>query len=199
MIAFRTDTFYGLGADPFNHEAVKRIKAIKGREEGKPILIVISGRKQVERFIAERSQAFDLLAERFWPGPLTLIGKARAEVSDQITAGSGTVGVRLPADEEVRTLVRECGRALTAPSANPSGDPPAEFAQQVEDYFGDGVDLIVDSGPSRTDRPSTVVDASADFVRLIREGVIARVQIDVVVRELEAELPSPRTHADQHG
>src|SRR5713226_5648877 len=96
VIAFRTDTFYGLGADPFNRSAVQRIKQLKGREANKPILVVISDIDQVERFISERSRTFDLLAERFWPGPLTLIGKAAPEVPDEIGAGTGTVGVRLP-------------------------------------------------------------------------------------------------------
>jgi L-threonylcarbamoyladenylate synthase len=187
VIAFRTDTLYGLGADPFNHKAVKRIQELKGTEDGKPILIVISDQDQVERFIAERSKAFALLAARFWPGPLTLIGKACAGVPDEITAKSGTVGVRLPDDEEVRALVRACGGALTATSANPSGDEPARTAQQVAAYFGDRIDLIIEGGQAQTDRPSTVVNASANPARLIREGVIARDGIDAVLRKIEAE------------
>ena len=173
VIAFRTDTFYGLGADPFNREAVQKIKQLKGREETKPILIVISGPDQIDRLITERTRSFNALAERFWPGPLTLIGKAAAQLPDEITAGTGTVGVRLPNDDKVRALVRECGGALTATSANPSHQEPAKTAQEVHRYLGDAIELIVDGGPARSDLPSTVVDVSGPEPQLIREGVIA--------------------------
>ena len=173
VIAFRTDTFYGLGADPFNLHAVNRIKQLKSREGAKPILIVISDRDQVERFISARSESFDTLAERFWPGPLTLIGKARTELPDEITAGTKTIGVRLPDDDKVRALVRACGGALTATSANPSDDAPAKTAEEVERYFGPAIEMIVDGGPAQTDRPSTIVNASGPEPQLVREGAIA--------------------------
>ena len=173
VIAFRTDTFYGLGADPFNASAVQRIKQLKGREEQKPILIVISDRELVARFIDSPSATFNLLVENFWPGPLTLIGTARLELPSNITAATGTVGLRLPDDDEVRELVRACGGALTATSANPANQPPSETAQDVNNYFPNGIDLIVDGGPARINRPSTVVDATGVEPKLIREGVIA--------------------------
>ncbi|HSP61887.1 MAG TPA: L-threonylcarbamoyladenylate synthase [Pyrinomonadaceae bacterium] len=178
IIAFRTDTFYGLGADPFNRSTIQRIKQLKGREATKPILVVISDLDQIERFISERSHAFDLLAEQFWPGPLTLIGKAAKAVPDEVTAGTGTIGVRLPDDDNVRELVSACSGALTATSANPSGAEPARTADGVESYFGAAVDLIVDDGEARTDRPSTVVDASAAEPKLIREGAVAWAEIE---------------------
>jgi len=173
VIAFRTDTFYGLGADPFNREAVQQIKKLKGREENKPILIVISDLDEVERFITEVSTAFAALAKRFWPGPLTLIGEADPDLPDEITAGTKTVGVRLPNDDRVRALVRVCGGALTATSANPSHAAPASNAQAVHGYFGDVIDLIVDDSEATSDQPSTVVDVTSEAPRLIREGVIA--------------------------
>jgi L-threonylcarbamoyladenylate synthase len=172
VIAFRTDTFYGLGADPFDRAAVRRIKELKGREDNKPILIVISDLDQVQRFISAPSHSFRLLSENFWPGALTLIGKARPEVAAEITAGTDTVGVRLPNDDRVRALVRVCGGALTATSANPSQAPPASTAIAVQLYFGEKIDLILDDGESRTDAPSTVVNVSGDEPKLIREGVI---------------------------
>jgi L-threonylcarbamoyladenylate synthase len=177
VIAFRTDTFYGLGADPFNVTAVQRIKEIKGREEKKPILIVISDRGQIQRFIHEPSVTFNLLAETFWPGPLTLIGQATAEVPVEITAGTETVGIRLPSDDKVRALIEACGGALTATSVNPAHEGPARTAAEVRAYFGDEIDLIVDDGAARTDQPSTVVDARANEAKLIREGVIAWAEI----------------------
>jgi L-threonylcarbamoyladenylate synthase len=178
VIAFRTDTFYGLGADPFNRQAVQKIKQLKGREDDKPILVVISDCDQVDRLIAEVSQSFQNLARVFWPGALTLIGRARAGLPEEITAGTKTVGVRLPNDDKVRALVRACGGALTATSANPSHAAPAGSAQAVQNYFGDAIDLILDAGETTSEAPSTVVDVTGDQAELIREGVIpwARIQ-----------------------
>jgi L-threonylcarbamoyladenylate synthase len=172
VIAFRTDTFYGLGADPFNRDAVQKLKQLKGREDHKPILIVISDREIGARFIAEPTPAFDLLAKAFWPGPLTLIGRAATGVNKEITAGTQTVGIRLPEDEKVRGLIEACGGALTATSANPSQHLPARTAQEVLGYFGEAIDLIVDGGDVITDQPSTVVDVCGVEPRLIREGAI---------------------------
>ncbi len=172
VIAFRTDTFYGLGADPFNQPAVAKIKELKGREDNKPILIVISDYDQLDRFISSISATFESLAKRFWPGALTLIGQARSELPPEITAGTKTVGVRLPHDDSVRSLVRTCGGALTATSANPSQAAPATTAREVQGYFGERLGLILDGGDAQTDRPSTVIDASEDEPKLIREGVI---------------------------
>jgi L-threonylcarbamoyladenylate synthase len=180
VIAFRTDTFYGLGGDPFNPEAICRIKELKGREDNKPILIVISDYDQLPRFIADVSPAFDLLAKTFWPGALTLVGKARATVPDELTAGTNSIGVRLPDDEPVRNLVRACGGALTATSANPSHLRPATTARQVADYFSDGVDLIIDDGEIKSQLPSTVVDAMSE-PKLIREGAIPWAEIQLTL------------------
>jgi L-threonylcarbamoyladenylate synthase len=194
VIAFRTDTFYGLGADPFNVAAVRRIKRLKGREEHKAILIVLSDRKHVGRFIYHPSATFNLLAETFWPGPLTLIGQASAEVPFEVTAGTETVGVRLPGDDKVRALIEACGGALTATSANPAHEAPAKTAAEVQAYFGDQIDLIVDDGAARSDQPSTVVDAGADEPKLIREGVIPWAEIRKELSRfasLENVLPCP--------
>ena len=172
VIAFRTDTFYGLGADPFNQTALRWIKDLKGREERKPILILIAEVQELDRFIAPRSALFDRVCEHHWPGPLTLVGSARPELPAELTAGTGTIGVRLPDDREVRDLVRVCGGALTATSANTSGQPPARTAKEVESYFPTGIDLIIDSGEVTVTQPSTVLDLRGTEARLIREGAI---------------------------
>jgi L-threonylcarbamoyladenylate synthase len=173
VIAFRTDTFYGLGVDPFNAAAVARLRELKGREDNKPILLLISDAEQVERLIATRSDQFKIAAREFWPGPLTIVARAVAELPEEITAGTGTVGVRLPADESVRELVRDCGGVLTATSANPAGREPARSAQQVASYFTN-VDLIVDGGEVTATEPSTVLDVLASPPRIVREGAIPR-------------------------
>src|SRR6185369_8513923 len=123
VIAFRTDTFYGLGADPFNARAIQKIRLLKGREDAKPILLLISDESEVDRFV-QQSEFFKLVARKHWPAPLTLIGVARPQVPAELTASTHSLGVRLPDNDKVRTLVRACGGSLTATSANVSGQPP---------------------------------------------------------------------------
>jgi L-threonylcarbamoyladenylate synthase len=185
VIAFRTDTFYGLGADPFNHAAVARITELKGREDNKPILLLISDVDQVERFIRPRTDGFNIAARKFWPGPLTIVGTAVAALPEEITSGTGTVGVRLPADQSVRELVRDCGGALTATSANPSGSEPARSAEDVAGYFPVGLDLIVDGGEVTATEPSTVLDVSSSPPRVVREGAISRNVIERLFAEYD--------------
>ena len=182
MVAFRTDTFYGLGVDPFNAAAVARLREIKGREDNKPILLLISDAEQVDRLISIRSDQFKIAARQFWPGPLTIVGSAVAELPEAITAGTGTVGVRLPNDESVREFVRQCGGVLTATSANPAGREPARSATEVASYFasyfrGD-LDLIVDGGEVTATEPSTVLDVLSSPPRIVREGAIPRSVIE---------------------
>ncbi|HEV7473860.1 MAG TPA: L-threonylcarbamoyladenylate synthase [Pyrinomonadaceae bacterium] len=177
VIVFRTDTFYGLGADPFNRAAIVRIRELKGREDGKPILILVSNESEVRRFI-EDAACDRMIAIARWPGPLTLIGAARPEVPVELTAGTNSLGVRLPDDENVRALVRACGGALTATSANVSGEPPARTAVEAQDYFPEQVDLIIDSGDVETEQPSTVLDLTGAKPRLVREGLISRKELE---------------------
>ena len=172
LVAFRTDTFYGLGADPSNRGALRNLLALKGREEGKPILLVIADASEVARFSAHGGRLFDALSTRHWPGALTLVVSARQELHEELTAGTGTIGLRLPADAEVRELVRACGGALTATSANRAGEPPARTAAEVERAFPAGLALIVDGGAARSQEPSTVLDVSRNEARLIREGAV---------------------------
>jgi L-threonylcarbamoyladenylate synthase len=188
VIAFLTDTFYGLGADPFDRRALARINQLKGRDAGKPILIVLSDASEADRFIKRRSELFDAVSARHWPGALTLVAAALDSVPREITAGSGTVGLRLPADERVRELVRSCGGALTATSANAAGEMPALTAAEVARYFPDLLDLIVDGGTARSDKPSTVLDTTGEGARLIREGAVSRAELQETLRPLGFEL-----------
>ncbi len=182
LIAFRTDTFYGLGADPLNLAAVAKIRELKGREENKPILLLISDMDQLERFVRDQSGIFGRIASVHWPAPLTLVGAARPELPTELTAGTNTIGVRLPDDENVRALVRGCGGALTATSANVSGEPPARTPKEVEDYFPTGIDLIIDGGQVTATEPSTVLDLSKAEPRLVREGAVPRAALGDVLR-----------------
>jgi L-threonylcarbamoyladenylate synthase len=181
LVAFRTDTFYGLGVDPFNQAALQKLRELKGREETKPILVLIADANEVGRFISQRSEIFDRLCESFWPGPLTLIGEARNELPQELTAGTGTIGVRLPDDANVRELVRVCGGGLTATSANAAGQPPARTAQEVATYFTNGIDLIIDGGAVSVTKPSTVLDVTGKRPRLIREGAVTRSELELTL------------------
>jgi L-threonylcarbamoyladenylate synthase len=195
VVAFLTDTFYGLGANPFDKSAVGRINSLKGREAaGKPILILIGDEAEAARFIEHSSEAFKVASSAFWPGPLTLVAAARASLPEEITAGSGTVGLRLPEDLSVRQFLRACGGALTATSANPAGAPPARTARDVALYFPDALDLIIDGGAAQRDQPSTVLDTSGHSPRLIREGALSRRELQSTLRPLGVELEDERPH-----
>lgn len=187
VVAFRTDTFYGLGADPLDPEALERINALKGRDS-KPILVLAADADGVRRLIASASRAFDVLAARHWPGALTLVAEARAGVPELLTAGTGTVGVRLPDDEDARAIVRACGGLLTATSANTAGEPPARTAEEVARYFAEAPGLIIDGGAARSELPSTVLDVSGERPRLIREGVVTRAALAATLRAEGFEL-----------
>jgi L-threonylcarbamoyladenylate synthase len=177
VIAFRTDTFYGLGADPLNAAAVRRVRELKGREDGKPILLLVSDAAAVDRFITSKSEIFRKLAKKLWPGPLTLVGSADKALPDDLTAGTKTVGVRFPADDRVTKLVGACGGALTATSANPSGNLPALTAEEVEAYFPGLIEVIIDDGEVMATEPSTVVDTTGTAMRVVREGAITNQQL----------------------
>ncbi|HXM34662.1 MAG TPA: L-threonylcarbamoyladenylate synthase [Pyrinomonadaceae bacterium] len=184
LIAFRTDTFYGIGADPLNLSAVAKLRQLKRREESKPILVLIADARDVVRFVINRTMSFDRCAKLFWPGPLTLVGKARPELPDELTAGTGTIGVRLPTESTVRAFIRICGGSLTGTSANLSAQPPARSAQEVDSYFPMGIDLILDGGQAVVTEPSTVIDLCGREPVLIREGAISKEQLQATLAEL---------------
>jgi len=181
VIAMPTDSFYALGACVFNERAVRRVCAIKGQREAKPILVLIGDRSQLDALVSCVPPAAAVLMDRFWPGPLTIVLPASPRLPAALTAGTGTVGVRLPALSRLAALLRAAG-PLTGTSANRSGAPPARSAREVEHGLGQDVDLILDGGPASATLPSTVVEAT-DTVRVIREGPIARTTIGTVLSE----------------
>ena len=188
VVAFRTDTFYGLGADPLNADALERLNALKGRD-GKPILVLVGTAGAALRLVAAPApRLFQVLAARYWPGPLTIVAAARAEAPELLTAGTGTVGVRLPGDADARSIVRACGGLLTATSANPAGEPPSRTAEEAARYFKEAQGLVLDGGPARSELPSTVVDVTGARPRLVREGVVPRAELEATLRAEGIEL-----------
>ncbi len=183
IVAFRTDTFYGLGVNPFGERALRALNNLKGRE-AKPILVIISDAAQAERFVKAKSALFEILVAHYWPGALTIVEEARWELS----ANTKTIGVRLPDDEQVRDFVRTCGGALTATSANLAGQPPARTALEVSQAFSNNIDLIVDSGDARGGKPSTVIDISKGEARLIREGAVSQHELHLILNSIGRQL-----------
>jgi len=171
LVAFPTETFYGLGAAALQPPAVRRVFAVKGRAEGKPLLVLVDSVAMAERVAATIPAPARALMARHWPGALTLVLPARPEVPVEVTAGSGTIGVRLSAHPVARALVSALGAPITAPSANLADQPPPTTAAGVVAYFGAAA-LVIDGGTTPGGEPSTVLDVTVDPPRLIRAGAV---------------------------
>ena len=170
VVAYPTDTLYGLAVDPRNAAAVRRLFALKGRPETSALTLIAAGREQVID-CAELSSHGERLASQFWPGPLTILLRAKPSIAIEALAGGTTVGVRVPAHPIAIALARAAGGCITATSANRSGEPPATTADGVLAALPD-VDGIIAGGPARGGPPSTIVDASQRDVTLIRAGAV---------------------------
>lgn len=172
VIAFPTETFYGLGADALNPKAAARIFKVKGRSASKPLLVLVDSIDMVVTIAADIPHAARVLMQRHWPGALTLVLPALPHVPPEITAGTGTVGVRLSPHPVARALVTALGRAITAPSANREGEAPPTTASGVLAGLGDAVDFLLDGGATTGGPPSTVVDVTTDPPRVLRDGAV---------------------------
>ena len=187
VIAFPTETFYGLGACPFDARAVRRIFDLKGRPfKDAPILVLIRSRADLDTLAVAITPAAERLMEACWPGPLTLVFHAAAAVPSVLTAGTGTIGVRLTAHPDVQRLLEAVGGPLTGTSANRSGQPPATRAEDVDRTLGDGVDAVLNGGPTPGGLPSTVVDTTVTPPRVIREGRIPTAAVLTVINSMAA-------------
>jgi L-threonylcarbamoyladenylate synthase len=181
VIAFPTDTAYGLGADPFNDHAVRRIFELKGRPETKPILLLVNS-IAMARSIAILSKRALALAKRFWPGPLTMILPAREAVPELVTAGTGTIGIRWPNAAFALRLLDALNHPITATSANRSGTPASVTAAEVCAQFGDTIDVVVDGGVLPARGGSTLLDLTVTPARILREGPIAEAELSEILR-----------------
>ncbi|HUI10465.1 MAG TPA: L-threonylcarbamoyladenylate synthase [Bacteroidota bacterium] len=181
VIVYPTDTLYGLGANAWNPEAVARLHLVKRREEPKPTLVLVHDAAEVAALTDEITEGARALMASLWPGALTLLFRAAPHVSTALTAGTGKIGVRLPASAFCTRLCALAGCPVTSTSANISGSAPLSRVAEIEKAVGPSVDLFVDGGPLEGTLPSTVVDATGPVPRLVREGVISRDRIERIV------------------
>ena len=184
LVAIPTETVYGLGADGLSEQAVDRIYEAKGRPKDNPMILHVTGMEQVEGLCREIPQAAYRLAEKFWPGPLTMVLPARSNVPKRTTAGLDTVAVRCPDSDVTREIIRLSGVPLAAPSANISGKPSTTTAAHVLHDHDGRIAAVVDGGASRVGVESTIVDLTDERPRLLRPGGIGPEELIEVLGDL---------------
>ncbi len=173
LIAYPTETVYGLGVDPYNSEAIQKIFIAKGRAEDKGIILLIRGADDLSTLVRTVSPTAQILIEAFWPGPLTLVFRANRDLSPALLGGRDTIALRHSSSPIATQLLTTLGGPLTSTSANRSTEPPARSASEVQNALGEHLDLILDGGPSDSALPSTLVDVSSDRAILLREGAVS--------------------------
>lgn len=172
LVAFPTDTVYGVGACAFDAEAVEKLYAAKGRPPGKAVAVLLGRSEDIDRVAREVPPLARRLAEEFWPGPLTLVLSRQATLPDVLTSGGATVAVRVPDHALARALIGALAAPLAASSANLSGRPDLLSADEVLEQLGGRIDLVLDGGPCSGGKPSTVIDLTVQPPVLLRPGPI---------------------------
>lgn len=202
LVAFPTETVYGLGASALDEEAIARVYAVKSRPFASPLIVHVSDEAMARTITTEWPPVAHVLAARFWPGPLTLVLKKAAIVPSLVTAGLDTVGVRIPSHPLALELIRRAGAPIAAPSANRFSELSPTTAEHVQQSLGDDVELILDGGPTQVGIESTVVSLWRDPPVLLRPGMISQTDLETATGlkwEREADLPkiveSPGMHA----
>lgn len=183
VVAIPTDTVYGLAASLDHPLAIERLFSIKGRSGTKAIPILISDLSAFERLTDDLSPSARRLAEQHWPGALTIVVEASHDVPEAVRRDGTTVGVRMPDNADALAIVAAAGGALAVTSANRSGGAEARSADEVRIKLGNRVDFVVDGGPTRMSPPSTVVDATSDPVRVLRQGAVESWRLSTTPQE----------------
>ena len=201
LVAFPTETVYGLGANALNEEAIARVYSVKSRPWASPLIVHVSDEAMARSITLDWPPIAQALAARFWPGPLTLVLKKAAAVPSLVTAGLDTVGVRIPSHPVALALIRKAGVPIAAPSANRFSQLSPTTAQHVEEGLGEDVELILDGGPTQVGIESTVVSLWRDSPLILRPGMISQAELESAagVRfEYETDVPhiveSPGMH-----
>ncbi len=187
LVAFPTETVYGLGADASNAAAVARLYAAKGRPADHPVIVHFASAEKAFSFSREIPQAARALAQRFWPGPLTLILKRSEHAKDFVTGGQDSVGLRVPSHPVAQALLAEFGGGVAAPSANRFGHVSPTTAAHVREDLGAKVALVLEGGPSEVGIESTIVDLSSGEALLLRPGAISQRELQEIVTIKESQ------------
>ncbi len=187
LVAIPTETVYGLGASALIDEAVARIFEVKGRPQDNPLIIHVHGAEALDKWCSEVPDTAYALAEKFWPGPLTMVLKKKPCVPERVTAGMDTVGVRCPDHPATLRIIELAGVPIAAPSANISGKPSPTTAQHVRHDIDGMVEAIVDGGDCRVGLESTIIDLSVSPPRLLRPGGVSLEQLREVLGEVSVD------------
>ncbi len=184
VCGYPTETFYGLGVDVTNEQAIKRLFDIKRRDYGNPVAVIVSDRDMLASIVNEIPEKALVLMDLFWPGPLTILFKTNQKISNRLTTNTGKIGIRISSHPVAAAIVKTLGRPLTTTSANLAGFPPSLSAKHVKSYFSEKLDVLVDAGELPPSQGSSVVDVTEEKLALIREGVI---KSEVLFRQFEEE------------
>ncbi len=187
VIAFPTDTLYGIGCDVFNSEAIDTVYSIKERPKDKPINVLISEINQIYDVATNIKPIFFELSERFWPGGLTIVVERNSSVPDNIASNLNSVGVRMPDNNIVQQLIKLAHTPIAATSANLSEQPSALKAKTVLEYFEGKIPCIIDGGPTDLGKPSTILDISAKTPKIVRSGVISGDELREIIPKLKGK------------
>ena len=182
IIAYPTETYYGLGAKFDIEESLKKIYYLKKRPLERALPLIIGEKGLLSELTIEINHMAHICMDAFWPGPLTLVLPAKEHLSGYITAGTHKVAVRIPGNSFALSLASASGFPITATSANPSGLPPATDAATILQYFGNEIDLIIDGGPAPGGLPSTIVDVTDDNMIILREGAVKKELLTILLR-----------------
>jgi L-threonylcarbamoyladenylate synthase len=196
LVAFPTETVYGLGANALDPSAVDRIFAAKGRPDTSPLIVHVASIEMARGLASEWSAQAEKLARKFWPGPITLVVRKRPEIPDRVTAGLDTVGLRMPSHPVALDLIRAAGVPVAAPSANRFGELSPTTADHVRSGLGDSVAMVLDGGPSTVGIESTVLSLAGPEAVLLRPGMISQADIESVIGPLAlAGAPTTGSHS----
>ena len=197
LVAFPTETVYGLGANASDPVAVRKIFDLKGRPPDHPVIVHLDNPRYLHRWVRELPPLAKSLADEFWPGPLTLILPKAENVNDIVTGGQDSIGIRVPAHPMAQQLLTAFGGGIAAPSANRYGRLSPTRPEHVREEFGDEIDLILDGGESLIGLESTIVSCLHNEARLLRPGFITRSQLEKVVGPLSLTAEAPRSPGDR--
>lgn len=185
LIAFPTETYYGLAVDPFQEAALQRLFAIKKRPSVKPVLVLVPSREHIEKLVENIPPTANQLMDKYWPGPLTLVLPAHQDLSSMLTGGTDTIGVRVSPHPVAAALLDIYNGPLTATSANRSGAKAAVSEEEVRDIFGSDIDMILPGGKTPGSKPSTLVRVTAQGIDCLREG---QIPCDEIMTYLESRV-----------